>query len=649
MRHLASSVLLLILPAVAAAQGPTVPVPSSIKVEGMPPIPQSIADGLAQYGQFREAQLVAWHPTKRRMLITTTFGQVPQIHLVDGPGHARTQLTFFPAPGVRRQLDASFDPAAPDTFVFSRDPRGNELSGLYRFDLTTDTVSLVTAARNHYPPVFARKGKWLAYHSSERNDKDRDLYVIQPADPTTKRQLGDFDGAWSPEDWSADGTTLLAIEVFANDETYIWQVDVRTGAKTPVTPRGGDKAAWYLARYSADGRKIYALSDKGGDLTRVWQCDLATGAWTPVTGPADNVDFVQGFEISTDRRMMAVVLDRGVSTELEIIDLATLKAHLVPSVPKGIISRLLWRPGSAEVGFSLETLQSKGDAYSFDVDRGTVTRWTSSEVSFNPVALPQPELVTVKSSDGTPISAILYRPASRFTGPRPVVVTFHGGPDQQERIRFLGRSNYFLNELGVALLFPNVRGSLGSGRAFTLMDNGKGRSGAIADVGALLDWIVSRLYLDQSRVVFSGGSYGGWLALEAGIVYNDRIRGIIEGAGITNFVTYFQETDPARLENRRKEFGDERDPDMREYLLSISPITRAAELKKPTLIMHPGKDTRVSVQQAHELVEALKRNGATVWYQEFTNANHENFPASSANNDFLIASWMWFMKNFVLD
>ncbi len=293
---------------------------------------------------------------------------------------------------------------------------------------------------------------------------------------------------------------------------------------------------------------------------------------------------------------------------------------------RGLITQLRGASGSRELVFSFGSVKSQGDVYSVDASLPTVTRWTSSETSFNPDVLPAPEVVEWKSVDGTPISGVLYRPAAKFTGPRPVMVNIHGGPDTSERARWLGRSNYFLNEMGIALLYPNVRGSLGFGRKFSQMDDGRGREGAIKDIGALLDWIAARPDLDQRRVLLLGASYGGWLALEAGIHYNDRIRGIIEGAGITDFVTYLEKTNPARQQNRRQEFGDERDPQMREFLQSISPVTRAADLKKPTFILHPAKDILVPVEQARQLLDALKKNNATVWYAEFADAQHDNFP-----------------------
>jgi dipeptidyl aminopeptidase/acylaminoacyl peptidase len=653
MRHFACAAILALLPPAAGAQERTIAAPPSLTIEGIPPIPQSVADGLARYGQFRQAQMMAWHPAKRQLLITTTLGNVPQLYLVDGPGRARRQLTWFEK-GVPVFTNVSFDPADPNTFIFQYDPAGSELRSLFRYDMSTGEIALVTESKSRYPHVWSRQGKWLAFDSAERNGKDRDLYVMQPADPATRRRLANVEGAWGPEDWSPDGATLLANEMVGNAETYLWIVDVKTGEKKTLTPRGPDKAAWFNARFSTDGRKIYALSDRAGGGSRIWRCEVAKCVWTAVTPEGTEIDLgtggsAGGFELSPDGTLLAAVVERGSSADLLVLDLTTLKPRPLPPMTKGIVSQLKWRPGSREIGFSLGSVKAQGDVYSIDASLATLTRWTASETTFNADVLPPPEVVEWKSFDGTVISGILYRPAARFTGPRPVMVQIHGGPDDRDRARWLGRSNYFLNEMGIALLCPNVRGSIGFGRAFMEMDNGKGREGAVKDIGALLDWIAARPDMDKDRVVLIGASYGGWLALEAGIVYNARIRGIIEGAGMTDLVTFLENTDAARQENRRREFGDERDPGMRDYLRSMSPITRAAELKKPTFILHPGKDIRVPVAQARELLKALKANNATVWYAEFADASHDGFPGTRANADWMLASWIMFMKTFVLN
>ena len=655
MRHFVCTAALALLPALTAihAQEKLVATPPSITTEGIPPIPQRVAAGLARYAQFRQAQLTAWHPTKRQIVIATSLGGPTQLYLVDGPLRYRRQLTWAD-PGLPAFANAAFDPADPNTFVYQFDPDGGELRSLHRYDLTTGESSLVTISKTRYPHVFARQGKWLAFDSAERNGKDRDLYVMLATDPATKRRLIEAEGAWSPQDWSADGSTILVTEVFSNAETYLWRVDVKTGERRAITPRDGEKAAWYNARFSTDGRKVYAVSDREGGEFRIWRCDVAKCVWSAVTPEGVRVDYPAqggsgGFELSPDGTSLAAVVDRGSTTELQLIDLTSLKGRTLPVPAAGAITQLRWRPGSREIGFNLASVKAQGDVYSVDVSLGSATRWTSSETSFNAEILPAPEVIEWKSADGTAISGVLYRPSPRFSGPRPVMVNIHGGPDIAERARWQGRSNYFLNEMGVAIVFPNVRGSAGFGRKFQQMDDGRGREGAIEDIGALLDWIATRPDLDRTRVMLTGASYGGWLALEAGIHYNDRIRCVMAGAAITDFVTYLETTDPARQVNRRQEFGDEREPQMREFLKSISPVTRAADLKKPTFILHPAKDIRVPVAQARELLEALRKNHAPYWYAEFADATHDRFPASVANNDWMLAAWIAFAQSFLVN
>ena len=176
----------------AQVQEKTIAAPPNVTTEGIPPIPQSIADGLAKYAQFRQAQMMAWNPVKRQILVTTALGTVPQLYSVDGPGRDRHQLTWFDR-GLPVIANVSFDPADGNTVVFQYDPTGaSELRSLYRYDMTSGEISLVTESKTRFAHVWSHQGKWLAYDSAERNGKDRDLYVIQPSDPKDEAEAGRF-------------------------------------------------------------------------------------------------------------------------------------------------------------------------------------------------------------------------------------------------------------------------------------------------------------------------------------------------------------------------------------------------------------------------------------------------------------------------
>jgi dipeptidyl aminopeptidase/acylaminoacyl peptidase len=649
MRYVCRAAVLALIPCIAGAQDRVIPVPDKIKAEGLPPIPQSIADDLGKYANFREAQFVAWSPVKRQILIQTAFGSFPQLHIVDGPGRARTQLTFF-ADGISREFAwARFDPSDGNTFVLRKDlGRGSETNQILRFDLTTGDSQLVTDGKSRYGfPVWSRQGKWIAYDSTERNGRDHDLYVMQPADPKTSRRVAELQGHWEAVDWSPDGTSLLALERIGDAETYLWRVDVKSGECKPLTQRGQNTAEWRDARFSADGRSVYAISDQGADKPRLWRGEAASGAWTALTKETDAVD---SFDLTSDGQMIAIVFDRGNASELQVLDLGTMKPRPLPAIPVGVITRAAWRPNSREVGFTFANVKTYGDVFSIDASLGTLTRWTTSEVGgFNPEALPAPEVIEWKSFDGLQVSGLLYRPPAKFAGRRPVMINIHGGPVLRSRPTFIGRSNYLLNELGLAIIYPNVRGSAGFGRKFEQMDNGLAREGAVKDIGALLDWIATRPELDKNRIMLTGASYGGYLTLEAAIVYNDRIKCAYEAAGMTNLVAFLEETDPSRQAERRPEYGDERDPQMRAFLTSISPITRAGELKKPVAVIHPSKDTRIPVGQANDFAKAVRAQGTPVWYIEYTDVGHDNFPGSRAYNDFNFYCWVLFVKTYLLN
>jgi dipeptidyl aminopeptidase/acylaminoacyl peptidase len=264
----------------------------------------------------------------------------------------------------------------------------------------------------------------------------------------------------------------------------------------------------------------------------------------------------------------------------------------------------------------------------------------------NPDTLPDAEIVRWKSFDGLEITGVLYRPPARFAGPRPVIINVHGGPVERERPRAIGRSNYFRNELGIAVIYPNVRGSAGFGRNFEELDNGRLRENAVRDIGALLDWIAAEPTLDEERVMIAGASYGGYVTLAAAIEYGDRLRGANPAFAITDFPTFLESTELSRQANRNAEYGDPADPEMRAFLTRISPLANVDRLRVPVFIAAGAKDTRVPIAQAELLVTALKSRGTPVWFVRFENAGHLQLTASTS--DFSIYTWVMFVRQHLL-
>lgn len=641
--------LLLGAPAVAAAQDAVFPVPANVTVDGVPPIPMPLVEVVSPYGRFRQARLLAWHPAERRIVIATTFGNVPQLHMVNFPGGARTQLTFF-GDGVSARVGdvisqrtgAAFGPDG-SYLVFQKDTAGGgEANQLFRFDFATGRVTLLTdgTSRNG-APVISRSGL-VAFDSTRRDGRNRDLYVVPARDPSASRMLAQTDGAWSVLDWAPDETALLAVEIRSSSDTRLWRIEAANGRRTLLTPQDGRPARWSSAVFGPEPGVVYAISNASGETSRLWR--LEEGSWSPVT-PADRV--VESFALSPDASRIAVVVDEGSTTRLQLLD-ANGGLLSVPRLPPGVISDPTWHPRRNEVAFSLAGARAFNDVYSVDAVSGRAEQWTFSEMGgVSPESLPDARIVTWKSFDGLEISGILYAPPARFRGPRPVIINVHGGPVARERPRALGRSNFFRNELGIAVIYPNIRGSAGFGRSFEELDNGRLRENAVKDIGALLDWIASQPELDSRRVMIAGASYGGFVALAAGITYGDRLRGVNPAFGITDFPSFLESTDISRQANRNAEYGDPAEPEMRAFLSRISPLTNAAKLRVPVFVAAGAKDTRVPIAQAEMLVKTLKAHGTPVWYVRFEDAGHEQL--TPATNDFSIYTWVMFVRRFLLE
>ena len=252
------------------------------------------------------------------------------------------------------------------------------------------------------------------------------------------------------------------------------------------------------------------------------------------------------------------------------------------------------------------------DIYSLDqpfTSNQRLHRWTESETGgLDTSTFAEPQLIEYPTFDGKKIPAFVYRPpAGRFPGRRPVLIEIHGGPEGQFRPGFLGRLNYLISELGIVLVMPNVRGSSGYGKSYLRLDNGMLREGAVKDIGALLEWIAQQTDLDKNKVGVSGGSYGGFMSLAVQTSYNDRIKAGIDIVGISNFVTFLENTQGYRRDLRRAEYGDERMPKMREYLERVSPLSSASKIHTPILIVQGQNDPRVPISESEQLVAAVRR------------------------------------------
>jgi dipeptidyl aminopeptidase/acylaminoacyl peptidase len=597
-------------------------------LENVPPIPLKISEDTARYGESRPAALFDWHPKDREVLIGTRFGDTLQVHAVAMPGGARRQLTFFPD----RVSSAKFLPDGL-SLIIQKDVGGGEWYQLYRFDLASGEATLLTDGRSRNETyLLAHHSTRVVYTSTLRNNKDDDLWIMDAADPKSSsgaaRLLLQVDGGgWAPLAWSRDNRELLVLQSISANESYLWLVDAGSGQKKLLTPQaaGADPSAtvaYSAAAFSADGKSIYALSDRGNEFQRLVRISLGDlepkYLATPIHWDVDQM------APSEDGKSIAFTTNEDGYSKLYLLDTATDRYRILKEAPAGVIRDLQFHGNSHDLGFAVSTAQIPRDIFSIDVRTGKLARWTQGETGgLNPEKFARASLIGWQGFDGLKLSGFLYPPdAARFPGKRPVIVLIHGGPESQERPEYLGQLNYLTSELGVAIVAPNVRGSTGYGKTFLKLDNGFHRDDTYKDINSLLDWVATQPQLDSRRVMVLGGSYGGHMAWAISAFYNERISCAMPVVGMTNLVTFLEHTEAYRRDLRRVEYGDERDPAMREYLEKIAPMNHLDSMRKPIFAIVGKNDPRVPWTESRQVMDKLRAQGTPTWFMVATDEGH---------------------------
>jgi dipeptidyl aminopeptidase/acylaminoacyl peptidase len=595
----------------------------NLVLEDIPPIPQTIVDDLNRYQNVRSASFLDWTADGESLYVSTRFGEVRQIHRVDMPGGARQQLTFFdePVSQVSRQPEGSH-------LVFAMDAGGNEFSQLFLFDpLLSESRMITDGESRNGGVVWARDGGRIAYQSTRRNGASNDVWMMPVEEPDAARMvLAAPDGTWwGPADFDEAGERLLIINYVSITDSRIHLLDVESGETTLLA--GGDGAVssnWPLG-FDHTGEGFWFITDRGGEFKQLaWQ-PLEPGA-EPVIVTADIPWDVEGMAFSKDRRRAVFAVNDDGLSRLYLLDPESRRYRAVNGLPTGLVGGLGFSPEGRRLAMTLNTPQTPSDTFVLalgeePLDHGGLTRWTRSEVGgLDTDTFVEPELVRFESFDGLSVPAWVYRPQGE--GPFPVVVSIHGGPESQARPAFSSTYQMWLAKLGVAVVVPNVRGSAGYGKSYLAMDNAYKREDSVRDIGALLEWIATRPDLDADRVAVFGGSYGGYMVLASAVHYSDRLKAAVDIVGISNFVTFLENTEDYRRDLRRAEYGDERDPEMRAHLEEISPLNNVERIAVPMLVVQGENDPRVPVTEAEQIVEALRENGETVWYMNALNEGH---------------------------
>lgn len=637
---LAAAVLALPLAAQETpAPQPAVPLPVALTADEMPPVPLPLAERARPYLEARAAGFAGWDPNGRAVLISTRFGNVTQLHRVAQPLGARSQLTFEAEPVFGR-----YAPQAGDIIVVRKDRGGDEYFQLHA--LQDGRLTLLTDGKSrNQAGAWSRDGELLAFSSTMRNGIDSDLYVINPRDPASARMVYQSGGGgWALLGFSPGKQIAYVADYNSVQDVDLFRLDLGTGEMRAIG-NPFDQVAHGALRVAPDG-DLWVTSDRDSDFLRLGRLDPLTGNFTPMTKESWDVD---AFDISPDGKTIVYVVNEAGTDRMRIMDVATAEVRSVDALPAGQIGGVEFAPWG-EIGFSLSSATNASDVWSLDPATMLLTRWTQSETGgLDPRRNVEPQIITTTSFDGLEVSGILYLPdAAKFPGPRPLLVNVHGGPEAQSRAGFLARNNYYLNELGIGLLYPNVRGSTGYGKVFVSLDNGPfKREDTVRDMEALLDTARAHGQVNADRVGLTGGSYGGYMCYAAAVQLKDKLTATQCTVAISNFVSFLENTNPYRQELRRVEYGDERDPVQRAKLTEISPLTRVNEIEKPMFVITGANDPRVPKSEADQMVTAIRANGGEAWHLIAANEGH-GF-AKKANSDYAFLAQLAFWKRHLLN
>lgn len=621
--------------------------------ENIPAIPAELIEKLNRYQNTRGAGVAGW-TQDGCLLISTRFAETAQAHRVCQPLGMREQLTFYPEPVS--SLTTAPVKSQRNGFVFGKDKGGDEFSQLYWFDFGSRETSLLTDGKRtqNSGALFSDDGKQLAFRSTARNGTDTDIWLMDVATRTSKPLVTEG-GSWGAMDFSPDGKRLLVMKFVSANESYPGVVDLATG-KLELFPVDGGKAAFGSFKFAPDGKAVYFVSDEPFDgKPREFQTlryhNPASNEFRLLT--ADTPWDVGDLEIAENGKYLAYTTNEDGIDKLHVLSLPDHKPVKLPELPIGLLGGLNFSADGKRLALSLNTATSPSDAYVIDLADAKLTRWTRSEVGgLDSSKFVAPTLVrfeTFDTVDGKPrtIPAFYYRPANVPAGKKlPVIINIHGGPESQALPSFSANTQFLVNELGVAVLVPNVRGSSGYGKTYLTLDNADKREDSVKDIGALLDWIAKQPELDASRVGVQGGSYGGYMVLASLTHYSDRIRAGIDIVGISHFGTFLNNTESYRRDLRRVEYGDERDPAMKAVFEKISPLNNAGKIRTPLFVAQGKNDPRVPYTEAEQIVKAVRANGQPVWYLLYADEGH-GF-AKKSNNDYYGAASVLFWQQHLL-
>lgn len=536
-----------------------------------------------------------------------------QIYTVSSQGGDPVQVTSYDD----SVAFAVFSPVKNE-ILFGKDEKGDEQVQLYLYSLDTKETRSLTGKPSvkHNFGQFSRDGKHISYSQNERNGKDFDIYVMDLETDETEC-VYDQGGACFAGSFSPARTHLVIRRRISLVSTDVLLYSFTEKKIEPIAEY--EEAVNFAASaWLPDSSGFYTITDKDSDFMRLVRYDLATKELVPALSPAWDIDSVT---ISHDGTKLAVIVNEDGYNKLELYDAQSLEPIAMTGLPeKCMIYGARFSKDSRFMALSIGSSTRATDVWMYSIEEGTCWQITHSAQGVPSDVLVEPELLRFKSFDGLEVPAFLYMPKDVAAGSKvPVIFNIHGGPEGQWQPSLALPTQYFVYQ-GYAVIAPNVRGSTGYGKKYVSLDDVEKRMDSVRDMASLHEHIKTMPGLDSSKVALMGGSYGGFMVLAGLTFYPDLWVGGVDIVGISNFVTFLENTAAWRRGLREAEYGSlEKD---RDFLISISPINHVDKIKAPLLMIHGANDPRVPLNEAEQMAEKLAALGQTAGLLVYHDEGH---------------------------
>jgi dipeptidyl aminopeptidase/acylaminoacyl peptidase len=556
----------------------------------------------------------SFSPDASRIAFVSDLAGVPQIFIVPTAGGWPVQVTS----GTDPVSSVAWSPKG-DLLAYTVNPGGGLNVQVYVTRPDGTQVRRLTdgGKENNGLGEWSKDGRLLTITSNRRDPAAIDAYVYDVA-AKKLRLVARGDGIGTITSLSDDARRAVMSRVATRGDNNLYLLDLKAKRETHLTPHR--PPAQFSGLIAPRGDGVYLTTNDGRDLAAFGRMPLGKGGPGPVEVIAERTDAEpQGFVLNRAGTAAAVMWNVAGKSELALVDLVTGKSTPGPTLPAEIAIPIEFSRDDKLLSFAATGPRAPVDIWVMDVATRRLRQVTHSpHPGVDLEAMVRPELVRFRAHDGLALTGWLYRPVG-VKGPAPYVVSFHGGPEGQERPTF--RSDYqALLAQGIGVFAPNVRGSAGFGKKFVNLDNGALRTGSVADIKASVDFLVKSRIAAPRRIGITGGSYGGYMVMAGMTEYPDLFAAGVNLFGIVNFATFFKHSEPWMGAISKTEYGDP--ATQKEMLEKLSPLHKLDRLKGALMVQHGANDTNVPVIEAEQIVASLKKRGVPVEYVLFADEGH---------------------------